>query len=30
MFNPLVPVAGFPQLFNRRDRPQLGPYCGEA
>ena len=30
MFNPLDPMAGFPQLFNRRQRPQLGPYCGIA
>ena len=22
--------AAFPQLFNRRERPQLGPYCGIA
>src|SRR3954451_5386470 len=30
MVNPLDPMAGFPQLFNRRQRPQLGPYCGIA
>ena len=30
MFRPLDPMAGFPQLFNRRERPQLGPYCGIA
>jgi hypothetical protein len=30
MFNPLDPMAGFRQLFNRRQRPQLGPYCGIA
>ena len=28
MFNPLDPVQGFPQLFNRNQRPSLGPYCG--
>jgi hypothetical protein len=30
MFNPLDPMHAFPQVFGRRDRPQLGPYCGEA
>jgi hypothetical protein len=30
MFNPLDPMQAFPQVFGRRDRPQLGPYCGEA
>ena len=30
MFNPLDPMAGFPQLFNRRQRPQLRQYCGIA
>ena len=28
MFNPLDPMAGFPTLFNRNQRPVLGPYCG--
>jgi hypothetical protein len=30
MFNPLDPMVGFPQIFGRRDRPQLGPYCGST
>ena len=30
MFNPLDPMHAFPQVFGRRDRPQLGLYCGEA
>jgi hypothetical protein len=28
MVNPLDPMADFPQLFNRNERPSLGPYCG--
>ena len=28
MFNPLDPLHAFPQIFNRGERPQLGPYCG--
>jgi hypothetical protein len=28
MFNPLDPLQAFPQIFGRKDRPQLGPYCG--
>jgi hypothetical protein len=28
MFNPLDPMQAFPQIFGRKDRPQLGPYCG--
>jgi hypothetical protein len=28
MVNPLDPVADFPQVFNRNERPSLGPYCG--
>jgi len=28
MFNPLDPMHAFPQVFNRNERPQLGPYCG--
>lgn len=28
MFNPLDPVPTFPQLFNRNQKPSLGPYCG--
>ena len=28
MVNPLDPVQAFPQLFNRNERPSLGPYCG--
>jgi hypothetical protein len=28
MFNPLDPMHMFPQIFNRNERPQLGPYCG--
>ena len=28
MFNPLDPLHAFPQIFNRNERPQLGPYCG--
>ena len=28
MFNPLDPLHAFPQVFNRGERPQLGPYCG--
>jgi hypothetical protein len=27
-FNPLDPMVGFPQLFNRNEKPSLGPYCG--
>jgi hypothetical protein len=30
MFNPLDPMHAFPQLFNRHERPSLGPYCGKA
>lgn len=30
MFNPLDPIHAFPQIFGRKDRPQLGPYCGSA
>jgi hypothetical protein len=30
MFNPLDPLQAFPQIFGRRDRPQLGPYCGST
>jgi hypothetical protein len=30
MFNPLDPMPMFPQLFNRHERPSLGPYCGKA
>ena len=30
MFNPLDPCTMFPQVFNRNERPSLGPYCGEA
>ena len=30
MFNPLDPVQDFPQLFNRNERPSLGPYCGKV
>ena len=29
MFNPLNPLVEFPQIFNRNQRPSLGPYCGE-
>ena len=29
MFNPLDAMAGFPTLFNRNERPSLGPYCGK-
>ena len=29
MFNPLNPSVDFPQLFNRNERPSLGPYAGE-
>ena len=28
MFNPLDPLNPLPQIFNRNERPQLGPYCG--
>ena len=28
MFNPLDPWPMFPQVFNRNERPSLGPYCG--
>ena len=28
MFNPLDPLHAFPQIFNRKERPLLGPYCG--
>ena len=28
MFNPLDPLHDFPTLFNRNERPSLGPYCG--
>ena len=28
MFNPLDPLNAFPQVFNRNERPSLGPYCG--
>ncbi len=28
MFNPLDPLQAFPQVFNRNERPSLGPYCG--
>ena len=28
MFNPLDPLHAFPQIFNRNERPLLGPYCG--
>ena len=28
MFNPLDPSSAFPQIFNRNERPSLGPYCG--
>jgi hypothetical protein len=27
--DPLDPMAGFPTLFNRNERPSLGPYCGK-
>ena len=30
MFNPLDPVHAFPQLFNRNEKPSLGPYCGKV
>ena len=30
MFNPLDPMHAFPQVFGRKDRPQLGPYCGRG
>jgi hypothetical protein len=30
MFNPLNPSVDFPQLFNRGERPSLGPYCGKV
>ena len=30
MVNPLDPVQAFPQLFNRNERPSLGPYCGKV
>jgi hypothetical protein len=29
MFNPLDPMHDFPTLFNRNERPSLGPYCGK-
>jgi hypothetical protein len=29
MFNPLDPLHDFPTLFNRNQRPSLGPYCGK-
>ena len=28
LFNPLDPWSPLPQIFNRNERPQLGPYCG--
>ncbi len=28
MFNPLDPLPGFPQLFGRGRKPDLGDYCG--
>jgi hypothetical protein len=28
MVNPLDPVQAFPKVFNRNERPSLGPYCG--
>ena len=28
MFNPLDPLHDFPRLFNRNEKPSLGPYCG--
>ena len=30
MFNPLDPMQMLPQIRGRKDRPQLGPYCGPA
>jgi hypothetical protein len=27
-FNPLDPMVGFPQVFNRNEKPSLGAYCG--
>lgn len=30
MFNPLDPVHAFPQVFNRNEKPSLGPYCGKV
>jgi hypothetical protein len=30
MFNPLDPMHALPQILGRKDRPQLGPYCGPA
>ena len=30
MFNPLSPSVDFPQLFNRNEKPTLGPYCGKV
>lgn len=29
-FNPLDPMVGFPQVFNRNEKPSLGPYCGSV
>jgi hypothetical protein len=28
MVNPLDPAPDFPRVFNRNERPSLGPYCG--
>jgi hypothetical protein len=30
MFNPLDPVHGFPRVFHRNEKPNLGPYCGKV
>ena len=30
MFNPLDPLHDFPQVFNRNEKPSLGPYCGKV
>ena len=30
LFNPLSPSVDFPQLFNRNEKPTLGPYCGKV
>jgi hypothetical protein len=30
MFNPLDPVHAFPRVFNRNEKPSLGPYCGKV
>jgi hypothetical protein len=29
MFDPFSAVPTVPQIFNRNQRPSLGPYCGE-